>query len=206
MQTQLRIFVLSLLVSLLAFSAHSQDDFFTPKPIPTEENPLTCPKLFLGVSTGINSNPGFLGCNLEFGVAKKISVGGGAGLSAWGYKGYLEGKYYFHECYKGGAIGIGLTRASGITEIQFEDETAAGVKQNVELQLLPQTNLAIQGYHYFKMGKRHRFYLNYGYSFEVTTRKYKVIGPNMPSKTLINAVDLIAPSGVIFGLGFSFGL
>jgi len=206
MQTQIKTAILSLLISLLSFKAHSQDDFYTSKPTPPEEDPMTCPKTFLGVSTGINNNPGLLGFNLEVGVAKKISLGGGAGLSVWGYKGYLEGKYYFHDCYKGGAIGLALTRNTGIPEIQFEDETDAGVKQNVNMQLFPQTNFAIQGYHYFKMGKRHRFYLNYGYSFEITTKKYSVIGPNLPSKTLISVVDLMAPSGIIFGLGFSFGL
>jgi len=164
-----------------------------------------CPRVFIGPSVGINNNGGLFANNLEVGVDQHISLGAGFGIGLWGLKGYLEGKYYFKECYKGWALGLAVTRASGLGEVMYQDSSGAFPK-TVTMRLLPQTNVALQGYRYFKLGKRHRLHISGGYSFDTSRRKFVVLGPNQPGQTLRTTMDRLAPGGLIIGFGFSFGL
>ncbi len=195
-------------IALIVFASRvtAQEDYvdIERKKRLREELPV-CPKIFLGPSVGVNNNGGVFANNLEIGVDSHVSLGAGFGIGLWGFKGYIEGKYYFKECYKGWAIGLAVTRAGGLGEFVYQDSSGT-FPQTVIMRMLPQTNIALQGYRYFKMGRRHRFHICGGYSFETTTRKFQVIGPNQPSYTLGRTMDLIAPGGFIIGCGFSFGL
>lgn len=194
------------LICIFQLSAiQAQDDYVTNKKDPNSTDMLFCRRFFIGPTFGINNNAGLLGVNFEYGVTEKVSLGAGFGLGMWGGKAFFEGKYYFNECYKKSALGIAVTRCSGIPELTFEEELPSGGKHDVVLDALPQTNIALQYYHHFKMGKHHRFHISAGYSFETSSQKYRVVGPNQPSRELRNYMHFVAPGGVIFGLGFTFG-
>ncbi len=198
--------LLALICIFQLTATQAQEDYVFNKKDPTSTDMLFCKKLFIGPSLGINNNAGFLGFNLEYGITEKVSLGAGFGLGLWGGKTFVEGKYYFNECYKKSAIGLAITRSAGIKELVFEDDAPNGGKQEVVLNALPQTNIAVLYYYYFRMGKKHRFHLSTGYSFETSTDKFRVVGPNQPSRALNNAMHILAPGGIIIGLGFTFGV
>ncbi len=184
----------------------AQEDYVNDeKKQKAKEQLPVCPRVFVGPSLGINNNGGAFANNVEVGVDSHISLGAGFGLGFWGLKGYIEGKYYFKECYKGWAVGLAVTRAGGLGEVIYEDSLGT-FPQSVIMRTLPQTNIALQGYRYFKLGRRHRFHICGGYSFETTLRKFVVVGSNNPSRTLAQTVNIMAPGGIIIGCGFSFGL
>lgn len=56
-------------------------------------NSRSCPKFYLGISSGINNHSGFLGVNFDVPVTTQFSLGTGVGLSSWGYKAYGEGRF-----------------------------------------------------------------------------------------------------------------
>ena len=60
------------------------------------DNALTssCPKFYLGFSSGLENPVGLLGVNVDFPISN-FSIGGGLGLSSWGLKLATEGRYYF---------------------------------------------------------------------------------------------------------------
>lgn len=197
--------ILLIILGLSSTSLFAQEDYVTTQKEKAKELLPVCPKLFLGPSLGINNNAGIIGNNIEYGVAPNFSLSAGFGLSVWGLKGFVEGKYYFKECYKGLAVGLGVTRNGGIPSIEYEDADETGTLP-VNVMLLPQTNIALQGYYYFKLGKRHRFHLCGGYSFETSSTKYKVHGTVQPGFTTREAIKILAPGGLILGFGVSFGL
>lgn len=62
----------------------------------------SCPKVYLGLSTGINNQTGLIGLNLDVPVTEYLSLGSGVGISSWGYKTYFEGRFYFkNDCNRG---------------------------------------------------------------------------------------------------------
>lgn len=183
----------------------AQEDYLS---VPAKPISLECPKGYIGLSTGINNNNGLLGFNLEYNIAENLSLSGGMGLSTWGQKASLEGKYFFKNCYRGTAIGLGVTRSSGLRSIVFQDDAVPPNmgKVNIELELLPQLNIALFGYTYFKVGRKNRFHFLYGYSVPTSEKTFKVLSSESPSKSLKSVIQLMAPGGLMLGLGFSFGV
>ena len=56
---------------------------------------INSPKLYGGISAGMDNPYGAIGGNLELVLHNKFSVGAGAGLSMWGIKYAGEARYYF---------------------------------------------------------------------------------------------------------------
>jgi len=171
---------------------------------------VKCPKAYFGVSTGINNPNGVLGFNVDIPI-KQVSVGGGVGVSTWGNKIYAEGRYYLRPCQRGFAFGGGITHNAGRVHAQMKLETDQG-KQNVTMNLNPQTNAFIAAYHFWSLGKRHnRFYVDAGYSVPLQTAHFKqVFQPGQPTAMISSsAKDRLrefSPGGLMLGFGFSFGL
>src|SRR5690606_12762589 len=63
-----------------------------------------CPRVYIGFSTGINNPVGLIGPQVDLAIAPSVSISSGFGLSSWGYKTYLEGRYYFKPCNRGWAL------------------------------------------------------------------------------------------------------
>jgi hypothetical protein len=194
----------------LACTAAAQDsqqrDF--PKPSRTgEERSGACPRVYLGLSTGINNNNGLIGINADVRVADAFSVGGGAGLGSWGFKFYGEGRYYFAPCNRGWAVAGGLTYSTGGDEITLNTETKYHGKQDVVLELEPKTNLALSAYRFWTLGKKYnRIHLQLGWSVPLTATDYTVRNGYELADVSERALRMTSPGGLILGFGFSFGL
>lgn len=164
-----------------------------------------CPKFYLGLSTGLENPAGLLGVNLELPI-QDFSVGAGLGYSLWGAKVYCEGRYYFSPCNRGWAVGLGVSHSSGFQNLTINQETNVG-KADVVFDLKPQTNVFFSGYHFFRLGQRHRFYLQGGYSARLTNDIYSIKSPNFYLTSNGDAaMRVLAPGGLILALGFSFGI
>src|SRR6478735_4241954 len=96
--------------------------------------PPTFPILYLGFSFGINNPVGFFGPQMDVVITKKVSAGTGIGLSTWGNKIFLEGRYYFDQYNRGWAVASGLTysvgskglKLPGVATIYGEQEVVVG--------------------------------------------------------------------------------
>ena len=168
----------------------------------------SCPRVYIGFSTGINNPVGILGPQIDIAVLPVLSFATGIGLSTWGYKTYLEGRYYFKTCNRGWAVAGGVTHNTGLDRVELTDaETIAG-EMDVTVELKPQTNFMISGYHFFNLGRsgRNRFHLQAGYSVPITEVQYRQLSGAPLTRKSSDAVMAIAPGGLILGLGFSFGV
>src|SRR4051812_35469650 len=81
-------FFLSLFLSpFLACAQGSQQRNFPHKSNShVKAQPAHCPRIYLGVGTGINGNSGLLGINADISIIDAVSVSAGVGLSSWGNK------------------------------------------------------------------------------------------------------------------------
>jgi hypothetical protein len=168
----------------------------------------SCPKVYLGVSTGLESQGGLVGFTVDVPVASQVSVGGGLGISSWGTKLYAEGRYYFRPCQRGWAIGAGITHNTGLNNFHTELPSNYGGNISTTLDLHPVTNGFVSGYHFFNLGRsgRHRFYLQAGYSFRLTDDNYTVVSGGPLSADARSVMTILQPGGIMLGLGFSFGI
>ncbi len=166
-----------------------------------------CARLYLGTGTGINNSAGVLGITVDVPVASSVSVEAGAGLSTWGSKVTVGGKFYFKPCYRGWAIGTGITHNTGLDAFSSDMETVNGGKEKVTLKLKPQTNMYLAAYSYVKLGKKmNRFHSMFGWSIPLSTDRYEQTYGAPISSTAKKALDIIKPGGLVVGIGFSFAI
>ena len=166
----------------------------------------SCAKFYIGLSTGINNQSGFLGVNFDIPVTTQFSLGTGAGLSSWGYKTYGEGRFYFKECNRGWALGAGATYNTGFKDFAFDMPTTIGTTE-VLLDLEPSANVMFSAYHFFNLGRGgHRFYLQLGWSQPLNNTPYTIKSGHTLTADGETAMNWVAPGGLIFAFGFSFGL
>lgn len=167
-----------------------------------------CKPFSLGIPLGIDANAGLAGVAFEYGFCSQFSIGAGAGVGSWGYKYFGEGKYYFDKsCYKGSAIGIAYTYATGMTDLEIKNVKTVYDERDLVFDLDPVSNLALAYYHYWAMGRYSRFYISAGYSVCLSSVSYtvKTYAPPLSSQAK-TAMNVIAPGGIVLGAGFYFGL
>jgi hypothetical protein len=161
----------------------------------------------LGTSTGINNSTGILGIHGEFLINNKVSITVGAGLSSWGGKLCLNGKYFLKPDHKGWAFGGGLTQASGSSSMDIEEKLKSGNSISHTFKLNPIVGLDLIAARYWRLGeRRNRIYLQLGYNRALTTNQYKLLSPTQPNPDFYKVMDLLSPRGIVVALGFSFKL
>lgn len=166
----------------------------------------SCPKFYVGISTGLNNQSGLLGPNFDIPITKWFSFGLGAGRSSWGFKGYSEGRFYLGDCNRKFALGAGMTYNTGIKNFTTALPTTDGTT-DVKLVFEPSLNASFSAYYFFNLGRdgNHRFYLQAGYSYPLDDMVYQVKSKHTLTDEGKAVMQILSPGGVIFALGFSFG-
>lgn len=166
----------------------------------------SCPKFYVGVSTGLENQSGVLGPNFDIPLLPRLSFGVGAGRSTWGFKGYSEARVYLGECNRQLALGTGVTYNTGIKNYTTLLPTTGG-DANVDFELHPSLNAFASIYYFFNLGREgdHRFYLQTGYSYPISTDVYTIESDHVLTADGETVMQILRPGGVIFALGFSFG-
>lgn len=193
---------LTFLVLLFLTAAYSQ----------TEVNPffkqeIVTPKAFLGPSTGLDNMVGLLGAQLDYVVIDKLTIGGGIGISSWGYKYAVNIKYYPEGLYKY-YFKAGYSQNSGFEEFETELELESGVTEPVMMDLKPVGNLFFTAGWAWKMGKRNRFFLEGGYALPLNTDDYYVLYDETIklSQTSEQVLQIMRPGGFVICLGLNFAI
>lgn len=166
----------------------------------------SCPKFYVGISTGLNNQSGLIGPNFDIPITRWASFGVGAGRSSWGFKGYSEGRFYVGDCNRSFALGAGASYNTGIKKFTTAMPTTDGTA-DVKFEFEPSLNAFFSAYYFFNLGREgsHRFYLQLGYSHPLDDMVYKVLSNHTLTEEGEAAMQILAPGGVIFALGFSFG-
>lgn len=194
-----RLIVLSLSLLLLAATADAQNRGSRGR------KSETCPKLYIGISTGIENPSGLMGFNMDVPV-KNLSLGAGTGFSSWGYKSYFEARYYFKPCNRGWAVGTGVTYNTRSQNYTINLPTTLG-DQDVSMILNHKTNVYIAGYRFWNLGKGGgRFYLGLGYSFRLDENNYSITSGHVLTNDGKTVMRILAPGGLMIAAGLSFGI
>ncbi len=202
-----KLYMMKKIILVLAVFAISTTGFAQQMTRQKNSTMVSCPKAYLGVSTGLENQAGLIGFIVDVPIVSQVSVGGGVGISSWGTKLYAEGRYYFKPCQRGWAIGAGVSHNTGLTNFTTDLPSNTGGNTSTTLDFEPVTNGFIAGYHFFNLGRRgHRFYLQAGYSFRFSDDNYKVLYGGPLSADARKVLDILQPGGLMLALGFSFGV
>lgn len=169
--------------------------------------------LFLGFGTGINNYLGMIGPSLEYRIAPKITVFGGAGLGTWGSK-VSAGIRYYGNFPGNWAIGLGVSHSSGLerVEISLPEQYLVGHTGNEEIlvpfKLKSANTLNLSANRYWIIGKarKNRFNIEFGYAVPFAENQYEVKNGYELNRNGIYFMNIMQPGGLNLGLGFSFAL
>lgn len=162
---------------------------------------------YLGLSSGINNFNGMLGINGEIKVVKNLTIAGGAGIGGWGYKFAAAVRYYIHYP-RGFYFALGYSTATGMQGFEAELETSRpGGNQMVVLNLNRANNLNITASYQWRLGKRFRLGLDFGYSFPLQSKAWELASDDIVlSDNSEQVMEILTPGGLILGFGFSIGI
>jgi len=169
-------------------------------------NNYECPKLYIGVTAGIENPGGLVGFNIDVPVTQRFSLSGSAGLSSWGYKAGGEGRFYFDDCNRSWALGAGVTYNTGLSNVSMTLPTTYG-DATVLLDLNPKTNVFFAVHKFFNLGRNgHRFNIMAGYSMRLDDDNYTILNNYELTTQGKDVMRVLAPGGVMIGFGFTFGV
>jgi hypothetical protein len=167
-----------------------------------EENP----RMYLGLSGGVNNISGFAGVTFEAPFSENFSGKIGLGVGGWGTKVGVAGKYY-KQYASSWSFGAGYSTASGIKDFPAPLSRAAtpNTSETVRMKLDRSHNIDLVAGK--SWGKKVKFGLELGYSIPVAGGTYSqydktIVLSDVSKKTM----DLLSPSGLILGLGLTFRL
>ncbi len=169
-------------------------------------NNYECPKLYIGVTAGIENPGGLVGFNIDVPVTQRFSLSGSAGLSSWGYKAGGEGRFYFGDCNRSWALGAGVTYNTGLSNLSMTLPTTYG-DATVLVDLKPKTNVFFAVHKFFNLGRNgHRFNIMAGYSMRLDDDNYTILNNYELTTEGEDVMRVLAPGGLMIGFGFSFGV
>jgi hypothetical protein len=167
--------------------------------------------LFLGFGTGINNYLGIIGPSLEFQIAPKFTIFGGAGWGSWGNK-VSAGIRYYGNFPGNWAVGLGISHSGGLEKIEFNmlPEYVVGQSENVlvPFKLKGANTLNLSANRYWLMGKarKSRFNIEFGYAVPLAENQYEVKDGYQLTSDGRYFMNIMQPGGINIGAGFSFGL
>lgn len=169
-------------------------------------NNYECPKLYIGVTAGIENPGGLVGFNIDVPVTQRFSLSGSAGFSSWGYKAGGEGRFYFGDCNRSWALGAGVTYNTGLSNLSMTLPTTYG-DATVLVDLKPKTNVFFAVHKFFNLGRNgHRFNIMAGYSMRLDDDNYTILNNYELTTEGEDVMRVLAPGGLMIGFGFSFGV
>jgi len=194
--------ILTLLLAVMISTMVAQEKF---NPFLSPE--MVTPQAFIGFSSGIDNMIGILGPQLDIVLFRKLTLGGGIGLSSWGYKYAVNMQFYPKGLYKY-FIKSGYSYNTGIENFETDLELETGQTESVRMDLKPIGNIFISGGYAFKIGKRNRFYVETGYAFPLITENYYELYDDSQhlSKTSEQVMQMLRPGGLVIAVGMNFAI
>ena len=103
-------------------------------------------------------------------------------------------------------MGTGVTYNTGLANFSTSLPTTTG-DQTVRLDLEPKVNVFVAGYRFWNLGRNgHRIWLQVGYSLRLDEDNYTILSGHTLTSGGDQAMTILAPGGLMVGVGFSFGV
>ncbi len=163
------------------------------------------PKFYVGVGAGVNSFTGILGLSGTINVTDHVALRGAAGIGAWGYR-FTFGINGHKDYRRGWNYGLSYSYYSGIADMKLDMEVNSGDKEKVTLDYLPTGTINFTLARSWRLGRKNSFYLETGYAKAIQNKPWKVSSGQILSPTSNQVMNIVRPGGLMFGVGFTFGL
>jgi hypothetical protein len=163
------------------------------------------PKLYIGISSGVNNFNGLAGGSLELNISNRVSFAGGLGIGPWGAK--ATGGLRLYKNYPAGIyLSSSYSCNRGFKNLHFEFYDYDGNYQDFTLDQKPVQliNLAL-GYQYGLFDNQIRVHAEIGYAISLTSHYYSITGKTPITSDTKQRIDFYIPGGIILGFGGSYG-
>lgn len=162
------------------------------------------PAFMLGAATGINSYSGLLGIAVKLNFFDKVALEGEFGIGSWGRK-YSAGIIY-QKNIKSMYFGLGYSSLPGVSGLKLKLELENKSTQEVPVDFLKTSTVNLKMGKNWKVGRKHLFYLEYGFAVPLQQHPWAIKDGSTLSKASVAELNLLQPGGLLFGLGFLFGI
>lgn len=161
-------------------------------------------KIYLGLNTGLENPNGLFGVSIDFSPVQKVSIAAGVGSGSWGTKSFVEIRRYLGERCLGWAGALAFTHSSGVRNISLNANTVWG-DRTVVFDFYPVNTVSFGMYRFMHVGRRsNRFSYSIGYSVRLTNDLYNIKSGDVLSDRGESVMKVMAPGGLMFGLGYYF--
>ena len=207
MRTLLAVFFFLFSLSLFSQDYYNKDSSRASK---KEPDSVASSKVYLGISTGLNSDVGLFGFVGKVRLKNTFFLLAAAGIGSWGTKLSIGAKHERKNT-KCWGYSLSYSRSSGLKDFTIELETVDSigkppVTKEVNMDLLPAGTLNLAASYNWYFRKNKLFYLEFGYALPLVLDPYRIKdGSELTEESKI-ALRIIQPGGVLFGVGFMFGL
>ncbi|MBI3500968.1 MAG: hypothetical protein HY063_04160 [Bacteroidetes bacterium] len=207
--------LITLLLFILSVHAFAQDYYNKEeaknkdkKEIPPPTKNDSAPKFYLGIGSGLNNYNGLLGIGANLRIHKTMFLLAGAGIGSWGNK-VSAGIKYTRKFTSSWGYAMSYSHSTGLKDFKTQLETTASKPNGTEevvLDLLPASTVnAAASYNWF-FRRNKLFYIEFGYGVSIETAPYVIKnGVTLTNKSK-QVLQLLQPGGVIFGIGFMWGI
>ena len=194
-----KVFLLGIAIVLLYSNLFAEGESSSQNlDVPSKKN-------FIGFGTGINSDTGIFGAIVNIGMSEKSMIGFGAGIGAWGFKTGVNLQFHPKGYYKH-FFKVGVSMASGISEISLPMETVEYGDDDVSMKFNPVYNANLTFGYNFKLGRAARLFLEGGFALNLTDNAYEVLDDVELSSDSKAAMDFQTPGGFRLAIGIDFGI
>ncbi len=189
-------FLLITVCLFIAFTGSARTHYMNDK--------YTTPKFSLGLGSGVNSYTSALGISGNVKLVDRFFLQGGLGIGGWGKK-YSIGLRYDMRKGNGWSYGLGYSECMGLNSFNLTiNENSVVTKQTLRLHETGCIN--IKASYNWMISKSNLLYLDLGYAFPMKNDPWTLkSGPSL-SETAITTLNLLAPGGMILGIGITLGL
>lgn len=156
------------------------------------------PTCFLGISNGKDNMVGLFGAQVDLGITRTFSLGGGIGISTWGIKYAFDFRVYEDGLY-GSYLKFGYSHNTG-GQVALDQYTVVNQE--------PIKNIFLNMGWAWKVAQVNRFYFELGYAWPTSKGNcYTLDNESLPlSESQKKAMKWLKPGGFVIAVGFDFAI
>jgi hypothetical protein len=107
---------------------------------------------------------------------------------------------------KGWYYGLGYSYCSGLKHVKVDLELATGKTKEVTIDCLNASVVNITIGRFWSINRNNVFYTEVGYAIPMKSSPWKVTDGSVLSSRSKSVLNATKPGGIIFGIGFLFGI
>lgn len=172
--------------------------------------------MYIEFESGWNGYVGGLGARFDYRILNSFTINAGVGLGFWGYRLSAGTRYFLFDYPFGLAFGLGVAYNTGMEDFELDatfrdNSTGDTYEDKLIFDFKPVTVINITLLYAFRIGQRHKLYLEAGYGIPLSDDNYSYMSKDSSQNVELDQetkddMEILQPGGVIISIGFALAI